>query len=106
MATSTIVVLFTYNLSSKIDLNDQFKQVLEGLGWAYSIGTDKFPSTTCICVSNQKSEDKAVLVAVDQVKEVISQIREAGFSDFNVERYFFLAHKVPPSSAVIGANLL
>ncbi len=106
MATPIVVVSFTYDLPLKDNISEQFKKVLEGLGWKYSLGELQLPNTTCITASDQKNEDEAVELAVAQIKEVIKKIREAGYSDFNVEKYFFLAHKVPSSAVAIGSNLL
>ncbi len=106
MSKATVVVSFSYDLPSDDNLNSQFRKVLEGLGWMYTLGSVPLPDTVCVYSSDQGSEHEAIAAAVAQIKEVIKKIREAGYPHFNVDRYFFLAHAVPSSVAAYGEKLL
>lgn len=107
MSTNFTVVAFSYDLTSEDNLNSEFKSVLEGLSWQFQISKDKLPQSTCLKIYNETVEVSVALnLATAEIKEVIKKIRENGFKNFNVDKYFFLSHKTISSDASFGQGLL
>jgi hypothetical protein len=106
MSQNLRVVAFTYDLTSEVNLNAEFKEVLEGLNWKFQISTNKLPQSTCLKVYSESVKvDEALKLATLEIKEVVKKIRENGFKNFNVEKYFFLSHETKSSNAHFGQDL-
>lgn len=101
------VVSFSYDLPSDLNLNGEFKSVLQGLDWIFEISKKNLPQTTCLKIyDTDTSVDDALKLAANEIKSVVKKIREQGFSNFNVERYFFLGHRTDSANALFGEDLV
>jgi hypothetical protein len=102
------VVTFTYDLPKKFDIHDEFRGILEGLGWQYSISNVPLPRTTCIRVFQDSiTETQALEFSQNEIRSVVRQIEQLGsnYSGFRIERYYFVSHKTPPSLGSFGVDL-
>lgn len=103
---SITVVTFTYDLPERPELHNEFRDVLMGLQWSYAIGNHELPNMTCWrAFPEGTSEEHALTFSVEQIRAVITKIRESGHPQFKVQRYYFLAHKVPDALARFGEDL-
>jgi hypothetical protein len=106
MAEAITVVAFSYDLTSEDNLNSEFKDVLDGLDWTFQISDTKLPQSTCLKIYGSIGVDEALELAKNEITEVVKKIRESGFKNFNVEKYFFLGHQTKSANAYFGEGLL
>ena len=103
---ATFYVTLTYDLPEESGCHNLFKETLEGLGWRFSIEDTELPNTTCIKEFPGESDELATETAVEEISEVVTEIRKTkGLEDFVVSKYFALAHPIPGSFGLFGHDL-
>lgn len=107
-ADSTIIIVtFIYKLDPKFSIDSEFQEILEKLGWSFSLQNKLLPDSTCVKILEAVVTPKeAIEYCVNEIKLVIQQLRESGAKNFNVDKYYFISHTVPGSIGHFGHNLL